>query len=75
MSADCIVYRSRRMVFSSDDSDLSPGEIVVDKGTGKVVAARRELCDAASSGIDIVDFGDLVVMPGLVDRYQATAIS
>ncbi|SPQ97354.1 unnamed protein product (mitochondrion) [Plasmodiophora brassicae] len=69
MSADCIVYRSRRMVFSSDDSDLSPGEIVVDKGTGKVVAARRELCDAASSGIDIVDFGDLVVMPGLVDSH------
>lgn len=51
-------------VLHPGDHDPSPGTIDIDTKTGRIVDARRHRATDAD-----IDFGSLVIMPGLVDAH------
>ncbi|KMS94025.1 hypothetical protein BVRB_025550 [Beta vulgaris subsp. vulgaris] len=63
-----IRFQSNRIVFDSDDADPKPGAILVDSESGRIVSVRREIT-TTDDQIETVDFGDLLIFPGLVDSH------
>jgi allantoinase len=58
------LYRGQRVLL---DDELVPASILVENG--KVKEIFRGVVDGPSSVRDVVDCGNLVLMPGLVDSH------
>ncbi len=57
-------YLSRRVVFPDG---LRPAAVLVDQDTGRILEIAQ--LTAIPSGVDLRDFGNHVLMPGLVDTH------
>ena len=59
--------RGRRVITSADSGAASPATLVI--RDGKVASIERHGDHDAVRGLEVVDVGDLVVMPGLVEAH------
>ncbi|BFZ56750.1 Allantoinase [Savitreella phatthalungensis] len=59
-----VVELTSNRVLHEEHDDPSPGTIVIDTDTGKIVEVRQTKSASADH-----DYGDLVIMPGLVDAH------
>jgi allantoinase len=68
--ADCIVITSNRVVLD-ENRDTSPATLEISPVSGKLVAIhhRKASADEYLSMVEFLDYGDLVIMPGLVDCH------
>lgn len=60
-----VVVRAARMIDAKGDAVISPAVVVV-RGT-KIEAAGRDI--AAPAGAEVIDLGDVTLLPGLIDAH------
>lgn len=69
-SENLIVITSNRVVLN-ENSPASPATIEISPLTGKFVAVhtQKATINNYAPNVEFYDYGDLVVMPGLVDSH------
>jgi allantoinase len=65
-----IVVTSSRVVLD-EDQDAAPATIEISASTGKFISihARHSTADEYPPAAQFLDYGNLVIMPGLVDAH------
>jgi allantoinase len=69
-SSDIIVITSNRVVLDENQNAV-PATLEISPLSGKFIGIRRERKTAADypATVKFLDYGDLVVIPGLVDSH------